>query len=400
MSVLGKVLGGAFVGGLADRMRENREYTKTQIDKSQAYLYTAGIKRQNEVAKARQELTEATDYLESKGMNTKKLTALLDQNPRELLKLYGAAIKSETRMTINGQILDSAVDISGYGGSESSASDLIINATPDFVEGADLKKPDEVERNMLQEMFKTPDLKEIMYDAYSSDILGVKGKDIQASLSAPTIKARKGEGVTTDMSVFGVLDQNDILQGQAIIRREYDSLLDQKILELKTQAADAEENNTGNVTEIQMRATELKKIKDMTSPSQRKEKLELLLKNPDIGFDIAKQYYLGANGSSYFINQPAFIDNSLLTYISGEEDDYPFPSPSSGPGSETPQDPPSVTYPDIEIQEGQDPLKQAKLFFGKRGNGEEMIVDIILPDGTKKTYIRKDRSIIEKPQGS
>ena len=395
------VLGGAFAGGLADRMKENREYTKTKSDEMQAFLYQTGLKRRNEVAKARRGLTEAADYLSSKGLEESNLLALLDQNPKEVIRLYGAALKAEARGDLTSTLLNQAVIASeGYTAPDMTPSELIKTATPDFIQGADLKKPDEVERNMLQEMFKTPDLKEIMYDAYSSDILGVKGKDIQASLSAPTIKARKGEGVTTDMSVFGVLDQNDILQGQAIIRREYDSLLDQKILELKTQAADAEENNTGNVTEIQMRVTELKKIKDMTSPSQRKEKLELLLKNPDIGFDIAKQYYLGANGSSYFINQPAFIDNSLLTYISGEEDDYPFPSPSSGPGSETPQDPPSVTYPDIEIQEGQDPLKQAKLFFGKRGNGEEMIVDIILPDGTKKTYIRKDRSIIEKPQGS
>ena len=77
--VMAAVLGGAFLGGLADRMKENREYTKKKSDETQAYLYNAGIKRQNEVMEARQQLTEAADYLDSRGMNTKKLTALLEK---------------------------------------------------------------------------------------------------------------------------------------------------------------------------------------------------------------------------------------------------------------------------------------------------------------------------------
>ena len=72
--VMAAVLGGAFAGGLADRMKENREYTKTKSDEMQAFLYQTGLKRRNEVAKARQDLTDSVDYLESKGMDSERIT--------------------------------------------------------------------------------------------------------------------------------------------------------------------------------------------------------------------------------------------------------------------------------------------------------------------------------------
>ena len=46
--MLGAVLGGAFLGGLADRMKENREYVKEKSDTTQEYLWKAGLERQQD----------------------------------------------------------------------------------------------------------------------------------------------------------------------------------------------------------------------------------------------------------------------------------------------------------------------------------------------------------------
>jgi len=384
--VMAAVLGGAFAGGLADRMKENREYTKTKSDEMQAFLYQTGLKRRNEVAKARQDLTDSVDYLESKGMDSERITAMLDQNPKEVIRLAGFAIKAEAKMTINGAILDSAVKIAtGYNSPDLTPADLIKNATPDFIQGADLKKPDEVERSMLNQLFRSPDLQEIMYDNYSSDILGVKGKDIQASMSAPTVKGREGESVDTDMSVFGILGPTEVLQGQRIILNEYDNLLIQRLDELRTLQTDVDPSEVPALTE---RVKALKEIQDMKSPTQRKQKLELMLTNPDLGFDIARQYYSGVNGNSYFVNQPTFVDSSLIPYISGEED-YESPENNQRPAPTTPESDNEVQIPEISKPDNQSAIAAARKWFGKEENRGQPLVQIKMPDGSLQTYSRE-----------
>ena len=153
----------------------------------QTFLLQTGLKRQNEVATARQKLTEATDFLSSKGLDESNVLALLDTNPREVIRLYGAALKAEARGDLNATLLNQSVITSaGYTTPDMSPSELIKAATPDFVQGSELERPAEREGGVLQKMFRTPGIQEIMYDAYSSDVLGLgaKGKDIQASATA------------------------------------------------------------------------------------------------------------------------------------------------------------------------------------------------------------------------
>jgi len=199
--MLGAVLGGAFLGGLADRMKENREYVREKSDAMQEYLWQAGLERQQEVKKARNVLTKASDYLEEKGLNKDSLLTLLDEDPSKVLTLYEAAVKAEEAGTLTSTILNSAVQAStGYSDPSMTPAELIKRATPIFVEGTELKKP-EKEKSVLQKIFAPTTSEELMYDVYSSEIMGTRGADIQASVSAPLIRERTGK-VKTDIGVF------------------------------------------------------------------------------------------------------------------------------------------------------------------------------------------------------
>ena len=75
--MLGAVLAGGFLGGLAENMKENREYVRQKSDAMQEYLWKAGLERQQEVKKARNALTRASDYLTEKGLSRDNLLTIL-----------------------------------------------------------------------------------------------------------------------------------------------------------------------------------------------------------------------------------------------------------------------------------------------------------------------------------
>lgn len=290
------VLGGAFVGGLGDRMRENREYTKSKTDEMQTYLLQTGLKRQNEVASARQKLTEATDYLDSKGLDESNLLALLDNNPREVIRLYGAALKAEARGDLNATKLNESVILSaGYTTPDMSPSELIKAATPDFVQGSDLEQPAEREGSVLQKMFRTPGIQEIMYDAYSSDVLGLgaTGKDIQASATADLFqKGTTGSSgsIQTDLGVFA--DQDD--EYDSVQKRDMRVQIQEEYNErLKSQKNELIKSLDTTLTELQRKTAEarIKRLRELekmiSSGSKNMAYAELI----EMYKDIAKHYY-------------------------------------------------------------------------------------------------------------
>jgi len=273
--VMSAVLGGAFVGGLADRMKENREYTKSKTDEMQTFLLQTGLKRQNEVAKARQKLTEATDFLSSKGLDESNVLALLDTNPREMIRLYGAALKAEARGDLNATLLNQSVITSaGYTTPDMSPSELIKAATPDFVQGSELERPAEREGGVLQKMFRTPGIQEIMYDAYSSDVLGLgaKGKDIQASATADLFQkdtTGSSGSVETDLGVFAEQDDFTPAQFEAVKKQviglynqRYDNMTDTAIALLKDVTEDTPDTEVLTVGGEEFTVGELREIKN------------------------------------------------------------------------------------------------------------------------------------------
>ena len=256
-------------------MKENREYTKSKSDEMQTFLLQTGLKRQNEVATARQKLTEATDFLSSKGLDESNVLALLDTNPREMIRLYGAALKAEARGDLNATLLNQSVITSaGYTTPDMSPSELIKAATPDFVQGSELEKPAEKEGSVLQKMFRTPGIQEIMYDAYSSDVLGLgaKGKDIQASATADLFqKGTTGSSgsVETDLGVFAEQDDFTPAQFEAVKKQviglynqRYDNMTDTAIALLKDVTEDTPDTEVLTVGGEEFTVGELREIKN------------------------------------------------------------------------------------------------------------------------------------------
>ena len=51
MGIFGKVAAGLFLGGLADEMKENREWAREKVAKTQEYLYERGLQRRSSESK-------------------------------------------------------------------------------------------------------------------------------------------------------------------------------------------------------------------------------------------------------------------------------------------------------------------------------------------------------------
>ena len=211
MGFFGKVALGSALGGLAADMKENRQYAKDKSERVQDYLYQRGLERRQEVNKTRNALQNSVEYLQSKDMDSRSLNALLMQNPKEVLRLAQAAQTAEQEGRLTKSILNQAVEVaSDFDDQGLTASELIKRATPDFVSGADLKKPDEVERNVMQKLFGRKSSQDILYDVYSESLFGdaTTGADVAASISAPTIKGRK-KGPNTVSVDLGTLAEDN-----------------------------------------------------------------------------------------------------------------------------------------------------------------------------------------------
>ena len=137
-------------------------------------------------------------------------------------------------ISLSSNILNSAVTMAeGYEAPDMTASELIKKAAPDFIEGAELDPPAQ-ERSFLGKLFGTPSMDEIRYDVYSSEIMGRKGSDIMASISAPTIRSRDAAGgVETDYTGLGALDPREMLRLQSELETKYVDNIQTKIDVLK-----------------------------------------------------------------------------------------------------------------------------------------------------------------------
>ena len=375
--VLAAVRRGAFLGALSDKLQENREYTREKSDAMQEYLWTAGLNRRNEVKKSKVQLQEAYDYLTGNGLDEDRALALLDTDPKEMLNLYKVAQKYKLESgRLSSNILNSAVTMAqGYEAPDMTASELINKAAPDFIEGAELDPPAQ-ERSFLGKLFGTPSMDEIRYDVYSSEIMGRKGSDIMASISAPTIRARDAAGgVDTDYTGLGAISTTEIRQDQRQIMLDYGDELERKMASLVAAAADA----TGDErTNLQNRRLELERISDIDNP---KEQLRKMMQNSDLGFGIAQQYY--RTTPQLFIDRPEFIDSDLLPFISGDET-YNQPTQETNEDDETTTPPPTTQVPLINIQDYQNPKEQAEEYF--RNNPEQDSLVVVSPDGSEKRF--------------
>ena len=241
MGIFGKVAAGAFLGGLADEMKENREWAREKAAKTQEYLYERGLQRRQEVAKARNVLTSSVDYLRSKELDDRSINALLMENPSELIRLAQTAQQAEVDGTLTKAVLNKAVEVASDFETDLTASDLIKQATPEFIDAADPVKPEAAEKSFLQNMFGRQDVSEVLYNVYKENLLGdTTGADIMASLSEPVVKRRAEDATTTlDLGrLAGKYDTKFKREVQTEIHNKYDEFLQMRKTELGTMIND------------------------------------------------------------------------------------------------------------------------------------------------------------------
>ena len=317
MGFFGRVTAGAFLGGLAEDMKENREYAREKKDKIKEYLTQRGIERRQEVNKFRDLLDRSVDYLQSKDLDNRTINALLTDNPRELLRLAKAAQTAEEEGRLSSNILKQAVEVaSDFEGGDISPSELIKKATPYFVKGDMGERPEQVEQNLLQKLFGEKSSQDIMYDAYGESIFGdVTGADVFASMSAAPIKGRKEDsrtkvdlGVLSDDAGFDSAYKSLAFKA---IRDEYDGYLEKELKELP----DNIQNTTNPTLKEQMETNQRELMRISQIENKFLKYYELMKFNPII----AQQYFNTIPGYAATLSDPSYFKDGTALLFQGDE---------------------------------------------------------------------------------
>lgn len=360
---LGRVLSHT-AGGLAEDMQNNREYVRSTKDRLKADLFAQGQERRNAQKKARKSMEYAVDFLSNEGLDNEKLLYLLSEDPKELMRLAKMAEERKLDGSLNAQALNAAVELAqNFEAPDMTPSELIKRATPDFVEGAEIPASED-NRNLLQRLFQRPGMDVIAGDVYSSEILpGVSGADIAASMQADAYQSKEGQrSGSIDYRPLQPVDRTYIRETQRTIIQDYETKLDSYLEDLRKRSNEAD--NQGLIYEAD-------KIKDMEDGKEKLQKMMELL-----GFDIAKDFY--SNSPEVFNNQPQFVSGEYLEkYIAGDEE---FTPPND--------DSPEVTVDELTLSDGQDPLVEAKAWFGREGNQDKDMIQVNMPDGSKRMFRR------------
>ena len=320
MGFFGKVALGSALGGLAADMKENRQYAKDKSERVQDYLYQRGLERRQEVNKTRNALQNSVEYLQSKDMDSRSLNALLMQNPKEVLRLAQAAQTAEQEGRLTKSILNQAVEVaSDFDDQGLTASELIKRATPDFVSGADLKKPDEVERNVMQKLFGRKSSQDILYDVYSESLFGdeTTGADVAASISAPTIKGRKKGPNTVSVDIGALAEDTSYdstykVNAAKDIKDNYDRFLQEETARIADELEGEEDQATKNLLLAQQ--VELTRINNIENTATKY--YELMKFNPSIAQNIMVPGYL------VVLSDPDYFkDGTADLFTSSDEDE-------------------------------------------------------------------------------
>lgn len=317
MGFFGRVTAGAFLGGLAEDMKENRQYARDKKDKIKEYLTQRGIERRQEVNKFRDLLSRSVDYLQSKDLDNRSINALLTDNPREVLRLAKAAQAAEEEGRLSSNILKQAVEVaSDFEGGDLTPSELIKKATPYFEKGDMGERPEQVEQNLLQKMFGEKSSQDIMYDAYGESIFGdVTGADVFASMSASPIRGRKKDSTTkVDLGVLSDdagFDSAYKADARNSMREEYENFLNKEMNELP----DNIQNTTDETlkTQMQVNQRELLRISKIEDPFLKY--YELMKFNPSI----AQRYFDTIPGYAATLSDPSYFRDGTALLFQGDQ---------------------------------------------------------------------------------
>jgi len=320
MGFFGRVALGSALGGLAKDMKENREYARDKAERVQDYLYQRGLERRQEVNKTRNALQNSVDYLQSKGLDSRSLNAMLMGNAKEVIRLAAAAEEAEKDGRLTKAILNQAVEVAAdFDDQGMTPSELIKKATPDFVKGADLRKPEEVELNALQKLFGRASSQDILYDVYSQSLFGdeVTGADVAASISAPTIKGRK-EGpsdITVDLGVLASDERFDSTFKAKIskdITEQYDAWAVQQKKELAAKLDTAKANDDEALQELIVQ--QQNELIETLQLEARQKYYELMRMHPSIA-----QQYWQTEGGKVLLSDPNYFMPATVDIFQSDE---------------------------------------------------------------------------------
>ena len=322
MGFFGRVTAGAFLGGLAEDMKENREYAREKKDKIKEYLTQRGIERRQEVNKFRDLLERSVDYLQSKDLDNRTINALLTDNPRELLRLAKAAQTAEEEGRLSSNILKQAVEVaSDFEGGDINPSELIKKATPYFVKGDMGERPEQVEQNLLQKLFGEKSSQDIMYDAYGESIFGdVTGADVFASMSAAPIKGRKEDSRTKvdlgKLSGTGGFDRDLLEDARDRLYTEYAAWADNQLARIPSLKEDATDPQIKKDLQDQFDA--IKKI--TTAYESTREAFQFYYDLMKLYPDIAQNYFSNRPTYRAALSDPNyFLDGTVELFEDTQE---------------------------------------------------------------------------------
>jgi len=319
MGFFGRVTAGAFLGGLAEDMKENRQYAREKKDKIKEYLTQRGIERRQEVNKFRDLLERSVDYLQSKDLDNRTINALLTDNPREVLRLAKAAQTAEEEGRLSSNILKQAVEVaSDFEGGDINPSELIKKATPYFVKGDMGEKPDQVEQNLLQKLFGEKSSQDIMYDAYGESIFGdVTGADVFASMSAAPIRGRKEDSKTKvdlgKLSGSGGYDRELLEDARDELYRAYDKWFVNEKDRLKEQKKNA--GNADIERQIDIQLNDLLRVEREFGSDPYQYYYQLML----IHKDIAQNWFNTRPTYKVALSDPAYFPDGTAELFQGDE---------------------------------------------------------------------------------
>jgi hypothetical protein len=245
---------------------------------------------------------------------------MLMGNAKEVIRLAAAAEEAEKDGRLTKAILNQAVEVaSDFDDQGLTPSELIKKATPDFVKGADLRKPEEVELNALQKLFGRTSSQDILYDVYSQSLFGdeVTGADVAASISAPTIKGRK-EGpsdITVDLGVLASDERFDSTFKAKIskdITEQYDAWAVQQKKELAAKLDTAKANDDEALQELIVQ--QQNELIETLQLEARQKYYELMRMHPSIA-----QQYWQTEGGKVLLSDPNYFMPATVDIFQSDE---------------------------------------------------------------------------------
>jgi hypothetical protein len=193
-------IGSAIVRNLSDRLDQRREFLAQQQAAASENLRRIEASRRGTAATARETLRNSTDILMSNGFSEAEVSQLLENDPRELIRLSANIYEGDLR----AEDVRAAANFREDYMPETPLSELIREAAPVF---RDIEEPEPAARqqNIFRELFNmfTLDTEADMDRFYrESNFGGYSGYDVLGSVEAGTYRERTGAGPLVDLSAI------------------------------------------------------------------------------------------------------------------------------------------------------------------------------------------------------